>query len=105
MPRDLLIEIGVEELPASFLSHALEVMRSTSERLLADARLDTAGAPRVLGTPRRLALLIPGVAERQRDREETVMGPPYDVAFKDGALTKAGEGFAKKQGVPATGVR
>ncbi len=105
MPRDLLIEIGVEELPASFLRHGLDAMLAAGERLFADARLGTAGAPEAYGSPRRLALLVPGVAERQTDREETVMGPPYDVAFKDGALTKAGEGFAKKQGVAPSAVR
>lgn len=105
MPRDLLIEIGVEELPASFITHALEAMRTTGERLLEGARLTTAGPPRPLGSPRRLALLVPGVSERQLDREETVMGPPYDIAFKGGTLTKAGEGFAKKQGVSPGAIR
>jgi glycyl-tRNA synthetase beta chain len=104
MPRDLLIEIGVEELPASFLDHALKVMQGAAARLLEEARIE-AGAPRALGTPRRMALLVPGVAERQRDREETVIGPPWGVAFKDGKPTKAGEGFAKKQGVDPGAIR
>ena len=104
MPRDLLIEIGVEELPASFLAHALDVMKSAALRLLSEARID-AGTPRMLGTPRRMAMLVPGVAERQRDREETVMGPPFNVAFKDGKPTKAGEGFARKQGVDPSAIR
>lgn len=106
MSRDLLLEIGAEELPASFVTHALAVMKTTAEKLLGDARLEPSGPIRTLGTPRRLALIIPGVPESQPDRRETVMGPPASAALKpDGSFAPAAEGFAKKQGVTIDAVR
>jgi len=68
------------------------------------ARLDGArlahGGVRALGTPRRLAVIVKGLAERQPDLVEEVVGPPVSVAFgPDGAVTKAGQGFAAKAGV------
>ena len=95
---DLLIEIGVEELPASFLTHALASMESAAADLLKAHRLQ-AEAIQPLGTPRRLALRLAGLPAAQPDREETVQGPPWSVAFQGGEPTKAAEGFAKKNGV------
>jgi glycyl-tRNA synthetase beta chain len=54
------------------------------------------------GTPRRLAVVIRGLPDRQPDQEEEVKGPPAQAAFKDGKPTKAAEGFAQKQGVAVT---
>ena len=95
--RDLLLEIGCEELPASFVDAALRALPDLLKKRLSDLRL-THGAIRPLGTPRRLAVLIAGVAERQPDLEEEVTGPPVKAAFKDGAPTKAAEAFASKIG-------
>jgi len=53
----------------------------------------------IYGTPRRLAVLIEGLEEKQPDREEEIKGPPISSAFKDGKPTPAAEGFARKQGV------
>ncbi len=106
MSRDLLLEIGAEELPASFVTHALSVMKSTAERLLEEARLSPSGEIRTYGTPRRLALLLPGLPPAQPDRRETVMGPPASAALKpDGSFGPAAEGFAKKQGVGVDAIR
>ncbi len=95
----LLLEIGVEELPASFVDGALAALPDLTTTRLAALRLGH-GAVRVLGTPRRLAVLVDAVATRQDDVDEEVVGPPETAAFKDGQPTKAAEAFANKLGVP-----
>jgi len=96
MAQDLLLEIGVEELPASFVAQAVEALPGLLESRLRELRI-THGAVRALGTPRRLALLVSGVAEAQPDLDEEVLGPPARVAFDaDGKPTKAALSFASK---------
>jgi glycyl-tRNA synthetase beta chain len=103
--RDLLFEIGCEELPASFVNGALKAMPTLLAEALGHARL-THGEIVAYGTPRRLAVLAKGVAEATPDLEEEVLGPPKSAAFTaDGAPTKAAEGFAKKNGVGVEAVR
>jgi glycyl-tRNA synthetase len=98
-PVPLLFEIGTEELPATDLDDALTQLRELVPARLEEARLDYEGL-RVLGTPRRLAVLVDGLAPRQRPAEELVKGPPTRVAFDAaGQPTKAAEGFARRQGV------
>ena len=101
MSAEFLLEIGTEELPSSFVRHALRSMHEAAVELIGQARLDTdALTVHPMGTPRRLALRIRGLAERQPDRNETVMGPPWSAAFDaDGSPKKAAIGFAKKHGV------
>lgn len=95
---DLLIEIGCEELPASFVTGALDAMPGIVAAELKSARL-AHGAVRPLGTPRRLAVLVEGLPERQPDLDEEVLGPPKSATFgADGKPTKAAEGFARKNG-------
>ena len=99
MPADLLFEIGCEEIPAKMLARALIDLPALVEARLATARLAHAGI-RALGTPRRLAVIVTGLAERQPDLDEEVVGPPVGAAFAaDGSVTKAGQGFAAKNGV------
>jgi len=93
-----LLEVGTEELPASFVGSAIDQWQTLIPQSLVEASLTTA-AIKVYGTPRRLAMVITGLPEQQPDREEEIKGPPASAAFKDGKPTKAGEGFAKKQGV------
>lgn len=102
MSADLLFEIGTEEIPAGFLARAMvDLTRMASEALTA-ARLTHDGV-RVLGTPRRLVLLVTALADRQPDLAERVVGPPVGAAFdKAGAPTKAASGFAERNGVPVT---
>jgi glycyl-tRNA synthetase beta chain len=95
----LLLEIGVEELPATFVESALAALPGLVTAKLTELRL-AHGAVRALGTPRRLAVLVDGVATRQTDVDELVVGPPESAAFKDGQPTKAAEAFATKLGVP-----
>jgi glycyl-tRNA synthetase beta chain len=93
-----LLEVGTEELPASFVDSALEQWRSRIPASLAEHFL-TPDSVQVYGTPRRLAALIDGLPARQADREEDVKGPPAQAAFKDGKPTKAAEGFARSRNV------
>ena len=98
-PETFLLEIGTEELPAGDLDDARAQLRESVPARLVEARLDCDDW-RVLGTPRRLVVLVEGLAPRQRPVEETVKGPPARVAFDAGGRpTKAAIGFARKQGV------
>lgn len=101
MSSVLLLEIGTEELPSSFVAEALQSMRTNALALISQARLGTEELEVYpMGTPRRLALRIRGLATRQPDRDETVMGPPWAAAFgADGEPKKAAVGFAKKHSV------
>ena len=100
MSEDLLLEIGVEELPATFVAQAVEALPGLLESRLRELRL-VHGPLRALGTPRRLALIASGVASAQPDLDEEALGPPARVAFDaDGKPTKAAQSFASKIGVP-----
>jgi glycyl-tRNA synthetase beta chain len=100
MPH-LLLEIGTEELPASFVDAALSALPALATAKLAELRLPHATI-QALGTPRRLALLVHDLAPAQADVDEEVTGPPETAAYKDGKPTKAAEAFANKLGVPLT---
>ena len=93
-----LLEVGTEELPASFVEGALEQWRSRIPESL-EKNFISPKSTEVYGTPRRLAVLLKGLPLQQPDREEAVRGPSAQVAFKDGKPTKAVEGFARSQGV------
>ena len=98
-PADVLLEIGVEELPAADVSAALAQLEAAAPQLFAEARLAHAGIS-VYGTPRRLVVHARQVAPRQPDREQVEKGPPAARAFDaDGQPTKAAEGFARGRGV------
>ena len=95
--RELLFEIGCEELPASFVAEALAALPRIAQDKLGELRLAYT-AMRALGTPRRLALVVEGLALVQDDLDESVMGPPVKAAFRDGQPTRAAEAFAQKLG-------
>jgi glycyl-tRNA synthetase beta chain len=99
MDRELLIEIGVEELPAAWLPNLTRQMAEKLEARLKDLRLAPLAPVESFSTPRRLTGRIGKIAERQEDLDETIMGPPVSAAVKDGQPTPAALGFAKKQGV------
>ncbi len=99
MPADLLFEIGCEEIPAKMLARQLAELPAAIEARLTAARLAHAGV-RALGTPRRVAVIVKQLADRQPDLDEEVIGPPASAAFAaDGTVSKAGLGFAAKNGV------
>ena len=95
---NFLLELGTEELPASFVRSSAQQWQRLVPATLAEQSL-TNDSINVYATPRRLAVLVKGLPLQQLDREEEVKGPPASSAFKDGKPTKAAEGFAKKQGV------
>lgn len=98
MPRDLLLEIGSEEIPAAELDAALTALPERARTRLVEARLEP-GAITVWGTPRRIAVRVAGILDRQPDLEETLTGPPERVAYKEGSPTQAAVKFAEKAGV------
>jgi glycyl-tRNA synthetase beta chain len=98
--RELLIEIGTEEIPASWLPSLTAAFGAALENSLKAARLSADAPVETFSTPRRLTARFARVSERQADREEVTMGPPVSAAFDvDGRPTPAAEGFARKQGV------
>jgi glycyl-tRNA synthetase beta chain len=100
---DFLLEIGLEEIPARMIAAAeAELGRRVSELLTRERLLGPHAKVTTYSTPRRLAVLIDGVLTSQADTEETVTGPPWKVAFKDGLPTPAAESFAKKAGLPVS---
>jgi len=97
--RDLLFEIGTEELPASFQQPALAQLRENFIKKAAALNLGH-GEVVCLGTPRRLALIVHNLVQTQEDCREELLGPSKIAAFDtDGKPTRAAEGFARSKGV------
>ncbi len=95
---ELTLELGCEELPASFIAKALDDWMAALDAALTDAHLSPSGA-RGLATPRRLIVGI-SIAERQPDEIKTIRGPAAKAAYgEDGSPSKALEGFCRGQGV------
>src|SRR5262249_2825168 len=99
MTKDGLLEIGCEELPASFVTLGLKQLKTIAEESLAEHHL-ACKAITVYGTPRRLAVCITELAGHSQDQQRKILGPPAAQA-KDaqGHWTPAAIGFAKKQGL------
>jgi glycyl-tRNA synthetase len=96
------LEIGTEELPPSDLVGALTQLEARVPELLEELRL-AHGAVQVLGTPRRLVVLVDDLGARQEDLSQVVKGPPASRAFDaDGQPTRAAEGFARSKGISVT---
>ena len=96
-----LLEVGVEELPYKFIPMAISQLKTGFESFLnnSNVKFDKVN---VMATPRRLAVIVEGIASSQPDVEKIVKGPIATVAYDENKnLTKAGEGFAKKNGVGA----
>lgn len=99
MAKDLLLEIGLEEVPARFVRGAIEQLKEKTEKWLADTRL-AYGEVKAYATPRRLAVIVTALADKQADVSEEVKGPSRKIAYdENGALTKPALGFARSQGV------
>jgi glycyl-tRNA synthetase beta chain len=100
MDRELLIELGVEETPASWLPALTRQLAQVAEAQVKAFRLGAGAPAEAYSTPRRLTIFVPRVAERQTDLEDLVTGPPVAAATgPDGRPTPAAEGFARKHGV------
>lgn len=99
---DLLVEVGTEELPPTALRRLMDSFADGVADGLEKAHLGH-GTVRALASPRRLAVLIPGLELKQADREVLQKGPPLRIAFDEtGKPTQAGLAFAKKCGVDIT---
>ncbi len=100
MDRELLIEIGCEEIPASWLPGLTTQLGRHLDARLKELRLTAEASAESYSTPRRLTGRVAKLSERQTDLEDLVTGPPTSAAFKpDGEATPAALGFAKKYGV------
>jgi glycyl-tRNA synthetase beta chain len=102
--RDFLVELGTEELPPTQLKKLSDAFTQGIEAGLKEAGLNSSeehGGIEVISyaAPRRLAVVVKNLAEKQADRDEVIFGPPANIAFDaDGNPTKAALGFAKKSG-------
>ncbi len=98
MQHEFLLEIGTEEIPASYIEPALNHLKQGMAKKLTDLALPF-GAIATAATPRRLTLAVSGLAARQEDQRKEVMGPPKQAGFDgDNKPTKAAIGFAKSRG-------
>jgi glycyl-tRNA synthetase beta chain len=98
--RELLLELGCEEIPASWLPSLTSQVGEALAGQLRERRLPPETAVETYSTPRRLTVRIERIPERQTDLEELVTGPPVAASFAaDGTPTPAAVGFAAKQGV------
>lgn len=97
--KELLLEIGTEEIPAMFVVGAFDSLKELAGKHLKKERIDH-GAITACGTPRRIALRVVGLVDRQQDQVLEKTGPSVNVAYdEDGNPTKAAVGFARGQGV------
>jgi len=98
MANHLLLEIGLEEVPARFVRAAMEQLKDKTEKWLTDSRLAFEEV-KAYATPRRLAVHVIGLADKQEDVNEEVKGPARKIAVDEsGAWSKAALGFARSQG-------
>jgi glycyl-tRNA synthetase beta chain len=105
LDRELLIEIGCEEIPASWLPGLTAQLGRHLDARLKEFRLSGAGAAETYSTPRRLTARVAKLSERQTDLEDVITGPPVSAAFTvDGQPTPAATGFARKYGVDMDGL-
>jgi glycyl-tRNA synthetase beta chain len=96
---DFLLEIGCEEIPARMIGPASQELHERIRKLLQREHLSEADTATSFDTPRRLTVLVPGIAAAQKDITEQVTGPSVNVAYKDGQPTPAAHAFAKKAGI------
>ena len=94
---NFLFEIGLEELPAQYVDQAEKDLKKIIENELKSERIKFSGIES-FSTPRRVTAIIKDLAEKQDDLDKKSVGPSVEIAYKDGQLTKAGEGFVKSQG-------
>ncbi|MEI6845951.1 MAG: glycine--tRNA ligase subunit beta, partial [Candidatus Firestonebacteria bacterium] len=81
MSKDLLFEIGAEEIPASYIASAMQQLQDNLKKLFSENKIEIKGELTLYSTPRRLALLIKGVSEMQEDVTLELVGPPKKAAF------------------------
>lgn len=95
--HEFLLELGLEEMPASVIVPAIHQLDQAVRQTLQEEGI-TFETIEQFSTPRRLALRIKGLPDRQADKCVKHKGPSYKIAFKDGEWTKAAQGFARGKG-------
>ena len=91
-----LLEIGVEELPYKFIPSAIEQLKTGFSKFLEENQVGFSNI-KVMATPRRLAVIISDLTDKQPDIEKIIKGPVKKAAFtEEGKLSPAGAGFLKK---------
>ncbi|MGY3724176.1 glycyl-tRNA synthetase beta chain [Granulicatella balaenopterae] len=98
MTESLLLEIGLEELPAKYVRSSAKQLGERVAKFLDDAKLGH-GEVEVFATPRRLAVRVQDIQDKQEDKVEVFKGPSLAIAKKDGEWTKAAEGFVRGKGL------
>ena len=101
---NFLFEIGLEELPSRYVDEAESNLKKIAENELKAERISFTEI-QSFSTPRRVAILVKDIAEKQTDLDKKSVGPSVEIAYKNGVLTKAGEGFIKSQGATESDVK
>ncbi|ERK51446.1 glycine--tRNA ligase subunit beta [Leptotrichia sp. oral taxon 879] len=101
---NFLFEIGLEELPAQYVDKAEKDLKKIIENELKAERIKFSEIES-FSTPRRVTAIIKDLAEKQDDLDKKSVGPSVEIAYKDGQLTKAGEGFVKSQGATVDDIK
>ncbi|MBQ7151504.1 MAG: glycine--tRNA ligase subunit beta [Synergistaceae bacterium] len=97
--KNILLEIGTEEIPSRFIPDALEALKNNAQAAFASNRIEFKDA-KTYATPRRLVLIITNASEAQTEIVEMLKGPPVSTAYdENGVPTRAAEGFAKGKGI------
>ncbi len=105
MGKELLFEIGTEEIPSTYMPGMIAALKERAEAAFVAARLEYLGLES-FGTPRRLVLHVADMAERQKPLQEEILGPPVKNAYdEEGNPTKAALGFAKTNGAELSELR
>jgi glycyl-tRNA synthetase beta chain len=105
MSREFLLEIGVEELPARYIKDAVGQLKGNMEKLLKEERLSYQSI-HTYSTPRRLTVIVKGMAEEGESQQDLVKGPAAKIAYdQDGNPTRALQGFMRGQGVTEENIK
>jgi glycyl-tRNA synthetase beta chain len=103
--RDLLLEVGTEEMPALFVRDAIRQLPDKARSIFSKSRIEV-GEVQSIGTPRRIVLMISGVSDRQTDLETEIPGPLTKVAYdEEGNPTQAAIGFARSLGIEVSSLK
>lgn len=99
MIKNVLLEIGTEEIPSRFIPDSLKALEKNAETSLAANRISFKDV-KTYATPRRFVLIITNVNDKQNELVEMLKGPPVKNAYdQNGVPTRAAEGFAKNKGI------
>ena len=104
MDRDVLIEIGTEEIPAGYLENAISSFKKSLETLLVSNKIAFSEI-KTFYTPRRLAIIVKNISEKQEKVVNKIKGPPAALAYQNGTPTKMAKGFASSKGISVNSLK